>query len=53
MYVLKPTVSHSQILATWNFSTNYVHWIGEKLHVGVEFPEFSRNHKYVRVHGKL
>ena len=46
---------HSQILATWNFSTNHdiVPWIGEELHIGAEFQEFSRNDKYVRVPGKL
>ena len=45
----------SQILTTWNFSTNYdiVPWIGEKLQIGAEFQEFSRNNKYVRVPGKL
>ena len=46
---------HSQILATWNSSTNHdiVPWIGEELHIGAEFQEFSRNDKYVRVPGKL
>ena len=46
---------HSQILATWNFSTNHdiVPWIGQELHIGAEFQEFSRNYKYVRVPGKL
>ena len=46
---------HSQILATINSSTNHdiVPWIGEKLHIGAEFQEFSRNDKYVRVPGKL
>ena len=46
---------HSQILATWNFITNHdiVPWIGEELHIGAEFQEFSRNDKYVRVPGKL
>ena len=46
---------HSQILATWNSSTNHdiVPWIGEELHIGAEFKEFSRDNKYVRVPGKL
>ena len=46
---------HSQILATWNSSTNHdiVPWIGEELHIGAELQEFSRNDKYVRVPGKL
>ena len=47
--------SNSQILVTWNFSTNhdFVPWIGEKLHIGEEFQQFSRNNMYVRVPGKL
>ena len=47
--------SNSQILATSNFSTNndIVPWIGEKLHIGAEFQQFSRNNMYVRVPGKL
>ena len=46
---------HSQILATWNSSTNHdiVPWIGEELHIGAEFQEFSRDNTYVRVPGKL
>ena len=48
-------MSNSQILVTWNFSTNhdFVPWIGEKLHIGEEFQQFSRNNMYVRVPGKL
>ena len=48
-------MSNSQILVTWNFSTNHdiVHWIGEKLHIGAQFQQFSRNNMYVRVPGKL
>ena len=48
-------MSNSQILVTWNFSTNHdiVPWIGEKLHIGAEFQQFSRNNMYVRVPGKL
>ena len=47
--------SNSQILATSNFSTNndIVPWIGEKLHIGAKFQQFSRNNMYVRVPGKL
>ena len=46
---------HSQILATWSFSSNLVivPWIGEKLSMGAEFQQFSRNNNYVRVHGKM
>ena len=46
---------HSQILATWNSSTNHdiVPWIGKELHIWAEFQEFSRDNKYVRVPGKL
>ena len=46
---------HSQILATWNSSTNHdiVPWIGDELHIGAEFQEFSRKDKYFRVPGKL
>ena len=46
---------HSQILTTWNFSTNhdFVPWIGEKLHIGAEFQQFSSNYKNVSVSGKL
>ena len=48
-------MSHSQFLATGNFTTDHdiVPWIGEKLHIGAEFKEFSRNKNYVRVPGKL
>ena len=47
--------SNSQILVTWNFSTNHdiFPWFGEKLHIGAEFQQFSRNNMYVRVPGKL
>ena len=46
---------HSQILATCNSSTNHdiVPWIGEELHIGAEFQEFSRDNKCVRMPGKL
>ena len=48
-------MSHSQILVTWNFNTNFdfVPWTEEKLHIGVEFQRFPRNKKYVRIPGKL
>ena len=48
-------MSNSQILVTWNFSTNHniVPWIGEKLHIGAEFQQFSRYNMYARVPGKL
>ena len=38
-----------------NFSINHdiVSWIGEKLYIGAEFQQFSRNNMYVRVLGKL
>ena len=47
--------SNSQILVTCNFSTNQdtVPWIGEKLHIGAEFQQFSRNNMHIRVPGKL
>ena len=46
---------HFQILASWNFSSNldFVPWIGEKLHIGGEFLQFSRINMYIRVPGKL
>ena len=46
---------HSQILASWNFSSNldFVPWIGEKLDIGAKFQQFSRFNKYIRVPGKL
>ena len=48
-------MSNSQILVTWNFSTNHdiVPWIEEKLHIEVELQQFSMNNMYVRVPGKL
>ena len=48
-------MSNSQILATSNFSTNHgsVSQIGEKLHNGAEFQQFSRKNMSVRVPGKL
>ena len=41
---------HSQILASWNFSSNldFIPWIGEKLHIGAEFQQFSRINKHIR-----
>ena len=48
-------MSHSQILGTWNISISYdfVPWIGEKLFIGLEFQQFSRNNKFVRVPVKM
>ena len=48
-------MSNSQILFTWNFSTNpdIVPWIEEKLHIREEFQQFSRKNMFVRVPGKL
>ena len=48
-------MSNSQILVTWNFSTNQdtVPWIGEKLCIRAEFQQFSRNNMHIRVPGKL
>ena len=48
-------MSNSQILVTCNFSTNQdtVPWIGEKLHIGAEIQQFSRNNMHIRVPGKL
>ena len=48
-------MSNSQNLVTRNFSTihDIVPWIGEKLHIGADFQQFSRNNIYVRVPGKL
>ena len=50
-----PVMWHSQILATWSFSSNLdiVPWIEEKIRIGAEFQQFSRENKCVRVHGKL
>ena len=47
--------SNSQILVTWNFKTNQdtVPWIWEKLHIGAEFQQFSRNNMHIRMPGKL
>ena len=46
---------HSQILASWNFSSNldFVPWIGEKLHIEAEFQQFSRINKYIRGPGNF
>ena len=48
-------MSHSKILAKWNFSTNNdsVPCNGEKLHIEIEFHQLSRNNMHVRVPEKL
>ena len=48
-------LSHSQFLVTKSLDNkeNFVLWIGEKLNLGAEFQQFSRNNAYVRMPEEL
>ena len=55
IYISIKHMWHSQIQASSNFRSNldFVPCIGEELHIGGEFQQFSRINKYIKVPGKL